>query len=161
MSVRRELRRKVLQTAEWAYQPILGAFCGAALGLAHWTGVPFELSPLFGDGWQWAAFSALSALAGFMLAALALAASLQGHERAKGVLDSNVGRFMLRRMVEAMWAWFAAACVALLAGALPAALGAAVFLVALGAAVGWGVTALRAFTRFYARFTKHLPWRRD
>ena len=125
-------------------------------------GALIELAIAFRQpGWEWEAFGGCSAMAGFLLASLALVAALQDNDRARQVLDANPGRALVRRIELAMWMWLIPSVMALFHYVLPGRLTQTGLIMAMGASWAALLHALLAFHHFFRRFSEPKTWEQE
>jgi hypothetical protein len=160
MTTSRSLRDGLLEASPAALD-IVGATSGVLAGLWYYFNPRCALGVWFSEskGWELNAFAAFGAMSGFALASLALVASLSGHERAKEVIDSSPGRFLLRTLIRSTWAWFLVALSSLIALVAGAALTRVAVVILASIACARGVVALAALYFFFKRFTVLKPSR--
>jgi hypothetical protein len=108
-------------------------------------------------GWELNAFAAFGTMSGFSLASLALVASMSGHERARQVIDSAPGRYLVRTLVVSTWAWLVAALTALGALATSATIAQSLVIFFASVAAARAVVAMAALALFFRRFTVTKP----
>ncbi len=139
---------------------VLGIVGGVLLGAHQYLRPGSTLGAWFtaSKGWELNAFDAFGTMSGFSLAALALVASLSTHQRASEILDENPGRYLLRTLIAATWAWFLAALASLVALAAGSSLVNGVVVLATCWASARGLIALLALALFFKRFTVRRPY---
>lgn len=108
------------------------------------------------NGWQFDGFAGFGGMSGFTLAALSLVASVAAHPRAKDVIDSTPGRYMLRCLIRATWFWFVPAVCCLLYLLVPRREMAAIVVATALFAIANGFVALLAVSLFFRRFTAEI-----
>lgn len=158
-SVAVPLRARLLAAAQWGI-PTLGWLGGIAAGGLHlYDGEAGAIAAILRDakGWELSAFGAFGAMSGFALASLSLVASMSQTERGKHVVDSNPGRYLLRRMVSSMWWWLVPGVVALMHLVLPFSFVEALFFATAAIGVSHAFLALLALTLFFKRYTVDKP----
>jgi hypothetical protein len=154
-----KLRGYVLDSAEPLLM-LLGALVGAVAATIHLTRGEASASAIWmkqAAGWEMDAFAAFASMSGFALAALALVASLSDHGRAKDVIDSNSGRYLLKCLISSVWWWLSAGLSALVDIPSGSRLSEAAFLLLAPLAVSRGFVALIAISLFFKRFTVTKP----
>jgi hypothetical protein len=138
---------------------VLFAGIGLTLGVFHWS---FDESPSFVllekvTSWRIDLFAAFGTMSGFALAALALVASLSTSDRAKEVVDSDSGRYLVRTLLRSAILWFVAAVLSLLAVFTGSRALDALVIAAACVAVGGGVVMMLGLYLFMRPFTVEKP----